>query len=185
MTGITFYYDTEAIGLNAADKRELEKYCRVLLRREDLAERLEMLRGAYEREEKERADLSVYASPPVNDVQEVGVFHLLTRSLFSRKVKRNLFRLNVSRYSGAYSNFTSATRRDSKRCARSSSAFSTASPFRRRAGSAPASSNRQKEGRQKDRRQNGEKSDAGTPFPLNFPLFLPKGLTIGIKWLIL
>ena len=100
MTGITFYYDTEAIGLNAADKRELEKYCRVLLRREDLDERLEMLRGAYEREEKERADLSVYASPPVNDVQEVGVFHLLTRSLFSRKVKRNLFRLNVSRYSG-------------------------------------------------------------------------------------
>lgn len=100
MTGITFYYDTEAIGLNAADKRELEKYCRVLLRREDLAERLEMLRGAYEREEKERADLSVYAFPPVNDVQEVGVFHLLTRSLFSRKVKRNLFRLNVSRYSG-------------------------------------------------------------------------------------
>lgn len=100
MTGITFYYDTEAIGLNAADKRELEKYCRVLLRREDLAERLEMLRGAYEREEKERADLSVYASPPVNDVQEVGVFHLLARSLFSRKVKRNLFRLNVSRYSG-------------------------------------------------------------------------------------
>lgn len=64
MTGITFYYDTEAIGLNAADKRELEKYCRVLLRREDLDERLEMLRGAYEREEKERADLSVYASPP-------------------------------------------------------------------------------------------------------------------------
>ena len=100
MTGITFYYDTEAIGLNAADKRELEKYCRVLLQREDLDERLEMLRGAYEREEKERADLSVYASPPVNDVQEVGVFHLLTRSLFSRKVKRNLFRLNVSRYSG-------------------------------------------------------------------------------------
>ena len=100
MTGITFYYDTEAIGLNAADKRELEKYCRVLLRREDLDERPEMLRGAYEREEKERADLSVYASPPVNDVQEVGVFHLLTRSLFSRKVKRNLFRLNVSRYSG-------------------------------------------------------------------------------------
>lgn len=100
MTGITFYYDTEAIGLNAADKRELEKYCRVLLRREDLDERLEMLRGAYEREEKERADLSVYASPPVNDVQEVGVFHLLTRSLFSRKVKRNLFRLNASRYSG-------------------------------------------------------------------------------------
>ena len=100
MTGIAFYYDTEAIGLNAADKRELEKYCRVLLRREDLDERLEMLRGAYEREEKERADLSVYASPPVNDVQEVGVFHLLTRSLFSRKVKRNLFRLNVSRYSG-------------------------------------------------------------------------------------
>ena len=100
MTGITFYYDTEAIGLNAADKRELEKYCRVLLRREDLDERLEMLRGAYEREEKERADLSVYASPPVNDVQEVGVFHLLTRSLFSRRVKRNLFRLNVSRYSG-------------------------------------------------------------------------------------
>ena len=100
MTGITFYYDTEAIGLNAADKRELEKYCRVLLRREDLDERLEMLRGAYEREEKERDDLSVYASPPVNDVQEVGVFHLLTRSLFSRKVKRNLFRLNVSRYSG-------------------------------------------------------------------------------------
>ncbi len=100
MTGITFYYDTEAIGLNAADKRELEKYCRVLLRREDLDERLEMLRGAYEREEKERADLSVYASPPVNDVQEVGVFHLFTRSLFSRKVKRNLFRLNVSRYSG-------------------------------------------------------------------------------------
>lgn len=74
MTGITFYYDTEAIGLNAADKRELEKYCRVLLRREDLDERLEMLRGAYEREEKERADLSVYASPPVNDVQEVGCF---------------------------------------------------------------------------------------------------------------
>ena len=70
------------------------------MRREDLAERPEMLRGAYEREEKERADLSVYASPPVNDVQEVGVFHLLTRSLFSRKVKRNLFRLNVSRYSG-------------------------------------------------------------------------------------
>ena len=100
MTGITFYYDTEAIGLNAADKRELEKYCRVLLQREDLDERLEMLRGAYEREEKERADLSVYASPPVNDVQEVGVFHLLTRSLFSRKVKRNLFRLNASRYSG-------------------------------------------------------------------------------------
>lgn len=100
MTGITFYYDTEAIGLNAADKRELEKYCRVLLRREDLDERLEMLRGAYEREEKGRADLSVYASPPVNDVQEVGVFHLLTRSLFSRKVKRNLFRLNASRYSG-------------------------------------------------------------------------------------
>ena len=100
MTGITFYYDTEAIGLNAADKRELEKYCRVLLRREGLDERLEMLRGAYEREEKERADLSVYASPPVNDVQEVGVFHLLTRSLFSRKVKRNLFRLNASRYSG-------------------------------------------------------------------------------------
>lgn len=64
MTGITFYYDTEAIGLNAADKRELEKYCRVLLRREDLDERPEMLRGAYEREEKERADLSVYASPP-------------------------------------------------------------------------------------------------------------------------
>lgn len=90
MTGITFYYDTEAIGLNAADKRELEKYCRVLLRREDLDERLEMLRGAYEREEKERADLSVYASPPVNDVQEVGVFHLLTRSLFPQGQKEPL-----------------------------------------------------------------------------------------------
>lgn len=92
-----FYYNFYAVGLDDFDIKEIRKYSRRLNDLSELSARFEQLRSSYENMSKERADIAVYACPPVSGVASVSAFNYLRRGLFSKKIKRHCISLCVTK----------------------------------------------------------------------------------------
>lgn len=93
-----FYYRFKPIGIDHSKEQEIRKYNQELVSFEELSVQFDMLKNAYDKAVKTRADIIINALPDIGGVVEISVHHKIKFKFFSRMVRQNVFSLCVDRY---------------------------------------------------------------------------------------
>ncbi len=94
-----FYFNTEGLGLDCTDEKDVELYALPLTNFDCLTEYFYKMQTAHENGFRDKVQiLTINVFPDVSGVFEFIVHHDIRRKLFSRKLKKNCFVLCVSQY---------------------------------------------------------------------------------------